>query len=74
MTTSVHGTSFSSETKWPLALCSTVLFAVTWYALIVGGMILFGIGADPVGTGEVAGHPSMVGLRDVVSARNPSGG
>jgi hypothetical protein len=65
MTSSVYLSGFSYETKWQLALSSTVLFAVTWYALIVGGMILFGIGAD-TGTGEFARRREAAAIGDLI--------
>jgi hypothetical protein len=66
MTTGVYHKSSSSETKWQLALWSTVLFGVTWYALVVGGMILFGIGADAIGAGGLAGRREAAALGDLM--------
>jgi hypothetical protein len=66
MTSSVNERNSSFETTWRLALYSTVLFGVTFYVVAIGKMELFGIGADNVGSKEVARARELAAIGDFI--------
>ena|SRR5215510_9316822 len=66
MTSSVNQRNSPSGTTWRLALYSTVLFGATFYVVAVGGMKLFGIGADNVGSKEVARARELAAIGDFI--------
>jgi hypothetical protein len=64
MTGGVHPKSSSPETTWEVALSSTVLFGMSWYALIIAAGKLLGV--DSEATGEIARRREAAALGDLM--------